>query len=172
MKIVCKDKVKGYFDTFYLLLFKEVYAFAKKEAVQDNFNEAINYGNKIRILLESFLKINFIDSFSGENSVFMEDKIKKLIETADGEVALDFSKLPFNKDNNCNIENKGMLLKEILRIIKGLHLNSHGSVMDFFSPYKISLENVQEFAKIAINAMKILSPYQTQSYMGECGLKN
>ncbi|WQS08509.1 AAA family ATPase [Helicobacter pylori] len=172
LKIVCKDKVKGYFDTFYLLLFKEVYAFAKEETVQDNFNEAINYGNKIRILLESFLKINFIDSFSGENSVFMEDKIKKLIETADGEVALDFSKLPFNKDNNCNIENKGMLLKEILRIIKGLHLNSHGSVMDFFSPYKISLENVQEFAKIAINAMKILSPYQTQSYMGECGLKN
>ncbi|WP_187858785.1 AAA family ATPase [Helicobacter pylori] len=172
LKIVCKDKVKGYFDTFYLLLFKEVYAFAKEETVQDSFNEAINYGNKIRILLESFLKINFIDSFSGENSVFMEDKIKKLIETADGEVALDFSKLPFNKDNNCNIENKGMLLKEILRIVKGLHLDSHGSVMDFFSPYKISLENVQEFAKIAINAMKILSPYQTQSYMGECGLKN
>ncbi|WQS13475.1 AAA family ATPase [Helicobacter pylori] len=172
LKIVCKNKVKGYFDTFYLLLFKEVYAFAKEETVQDNFNEAINYGNKIRILLESFLKINFIDSFFGEDSVFKEDKIKKLIETANREVALDFSKLPFNKDNNCNIENKGMLLKEILRIVKGLHLDSHGSVMDFFSPYKISLENVQEFAKIAINAMKILSPYQTQSYMGECGLKN
>ncbi|AEN18832.1 AAA family ATPase [Helicobacter pylori] len=166
LKIVCKDKVKGYFDTFYLLLFKEVYVFAKKETVQDDFNEAINYGNKIRILLESFLKINFIDSFLGENSVFGECKIKKLIETADGEVALDFSKLPLNKDNNCNIENKDMLLKEILRIVKGLHLDSHGSVMDFFSPYKISLENVQEFAKIAINAMKILNPYQTQSYMG------
>ncbi|WP_187908695.1 AAA family ATPase [Helicobacter pylori] len=172
LKIVCKDKVKGYFDTFYLLLFKEVYAFAKEETVQDNFNEAINYGNKIRILLESFLKINFIDSFSGKNGDFGEDKIKKLIETADGEVALDFSKLPFNKDNNCNIENKDMLLKEISRIVKGLHLDSHGSVMDFFSPYKISLENVQEFAKIAINAMKILNPYQTQSYMVECGLKN
>ncbi|GAA8181397.1 AAA family ATPase [Helicobacter pylori] len=35
LKIVCKDKVIGYFDTFYLLLFKEVYAFAKKEKVQD-----------------------------------------------------------------------------------------------------------------------------------------
>ncbi|WQT20223.1 AAA family ATPase [Helicobacter pylori] len=166
LKIVCKDNVKGYFDTFYLLLFKEVYAFAKKETVQDDFNEAINYGNRIRILLESFLKINFIDSFFGEDSAFGECKIKKLIETADGEVELDFSKLPFNKDNNCNIENKDMLLKEILRIVKGLHLDSHGSVMDFFSPYKISLENVQEFAKIAINAMKILNPYQTQSYMG------
>ncbi|GHQ54412.1 hypothetical protein JP0070_09820 [Helicobacter pylori] len=32
--------------------------------------------------------------------------------------------------------------------------------------YKISLENVQEFAKIAINAMKILNPYQTHFYMG------
>ncbi len=166
LKIVCKDKVNGYFDTFYLLLFKEVYVFAKKETVQDDFNEAINYGNKIRILLESFLKINFIDSFLGEDKTFKEDKIKKLIETANEEVALNFSKLPFNKDNNCNIKNKDMLRKKFLHIAKGLHLDSHGSVMDFFSPYKISLENVQEFAKIAINAMKILNPYQTHSYMG------
>ncbi|WP_189394822.1 AAA family ATPase, partial [Helicobacter pylori] len=165
LKIVCKNKVVGYFDTFYLLLFKEVYAFAKKEKVQDNFNEAINYGNKVRVLLESFLKINFINPFLGANSVFDESKIKKLIETANGEVELNFSNLPFNEDNNCNIENKDMLLKKILRIVKGLHLDSHGSVMDFFSPYKISLENVQEFAKIAINAMKILNPYQTKSYM-------
>ncbi|EJB69101.1 AAA family ATPase [Helicobacter pylori] len=172
LKIVCKNKVVGYFDTFYLLLFKEVYAFAKKEKVQDNFNEAINYGNKVRVLLESFLKINFINPFLGANSVFDESKIKKLIETANGEVELNFSNLPFNEDNNCNIENKDMLLKKILRIVKGLHLDSHGSVMDFFSPYKISLENVQEFAKIAINAMKILNPYQTQSYMESVGNKN
>ncbi len=196
LKIVCKNKVVGYFDTFYLLLFKEVYAFAEKgkvqdnfnEAinygnevyafaekgkVQDNFNEAINYGNKVRILLEGFLKINFIDSFLGGNNVFEEDKIKKLIETANREVELNFSKLPFNKDNNCNIENKDMLLRKILRIVKGLHLDSHGSVIDHFSPYKISLENVQEFAKIAINVMKILNPYQTQSYiiMGSVGEK-
>ncbi|GAA8117648.1 AAA family ATPase [Helicobacter pylori] len=163
LKIVCKNKVVGYFDTFYLLLFKEVYAFAKRETVQDDFNEAINYGNKVRILLESFLKINFIDSFLGEDKTFKEDKIKKLIETANREVALNFSKLPFNKDNNCNIKNKDMLLKEILRIVKGLHLDSHGSVMDFFNPYKISLKDVQRFARIAINAMKILNPYQTHS---------
>ncbi|MCQ2635298.1 AAA family ATPase [Helicobacter pylori] len=173
LKIVCKNKVVGYFDTFYLLLFKEVYAFAEKGKVQDNFNEAINYGNKVRILLESFLKINFIDSFLGENNVFEEGKIKKLIETANEKVELNFSKLPFNEDNSCNIKNKDMLLKKILRIVKGLHLDSHGSVMDFFSPYKISLENVQEFAKIAINVMKILNPYQTQSYiiMGSVGEK-
>ncbi len=67
LKIVCKNEVVGYFDTFYLLLFKEVYEFAKKEKVQDDFNEAINYGNKVRILLESFLKINFIDSFLEKN---------------------------------------------------------------------------------------------------------
>ncbi|WRE82295.1 AAA family ATPase [Helicobacter pylori] len=166
LKIVCKNKVVGYFDTFYLLLFKEVYAFAKKEKVQDNFNEAINYGNKVRILLESFLKINFIDSFLGGNNVFEEDKIKKLIETVNREVELNFSKLPFNKDNNCNIENEEVLRKKILHIAKGLHLDSHGSVVDFFNSYKIPLENVQEFAKIAINAMKILNPYQTRSYMG------
>ncbi|WQV46923.1 AAA family ATPase [Helicobacter pylori] len=168
LKIVCKNEVVGYFDTFYLLLFKEVYEFAKKEKVQDDFKEAINYGNKVRILLESFLKINFIDSFLTEkhDGVFKEDRIKSLIKTANGEVELNFSKLPFNKDNDCNIENKDMLCEKLLHIIKGLHLDSHGSVMDFFSPYKISLENVQEFAKIAINAMKILNPYQTQSYMG------
>ncbi|GAA7099657.1 AAA family ATPase [Helicobacter pylori] len=171
LKIVCKDRVNGYFDTFYLLLFKEVYAFVKKEKVQDDFNEAINYGNKIRILLESFLKINFIDSFLGEKSAFGEDKIKKLIETADGEVKLNFSKLPFSENEHSIIEDKDVLTKKFLSIIKGLHLDSHGSVMDFFSPYKISLENVQEFAKIAINAMKILNPYQTQSYMGSVDKK-
>ncbi len=166
LKIVCKDEVKGYFDTFYLLLFKEVYAFAKKEKAQDDFNEAINYGNKIRILLESFLKINFIDSFLGEDKTFKEDNIKKLIETADNQVRLSFSNLPFSENEHSIIEDKDALTKKFLSIIKGLHLESHGSVMDFFSPYKISLEDVQEFAKIAINAMKILNPYQTQSYMG------
>lgn len=171
LKIVCKDEVKGYFDTFYLLLFKEVYAFAKKEKAQDDFNEAINYGNKIRILLESFLKINFIDSFLGEDKTFKEDNIKKLIETADNQVRLSFSNLPFSENEHSIIEDKDVLTKKFLSIIKGLHLDSHGSVMDFFSPYKISLENVQEFAKIAINAMKILNPYQTQSYMGSVDKK-
>ncbi|MGT0075623.1 AAA family ATPase [Helicobacter pylori] len=164
LKIVCKDEANGYFDTFYLLLFKEVYAFAKRETVQDDFNEAINYGNKVRILLESFLKINFIDSFLGEDKTFKKEKIEKLIETADNQVRLSFSNLPFS-ENGHSIEDKDALTEKFLSIIKGLHLESHGSVMDFFSPYKISLEDVQRFAKIAINAMKILNPYQTQSYM-------
>ncbi|GAA6788967.1 AAA family ATPase [Helicobacter pylori] len=164
LKIVCKDKANGYFDTFYLLLFKEVYEFAKRETVQDDFNEAINYGNKVRILLESFLKINFIDSFLGEDKTFKKEKIEKLIETADGEVELNFSKLPFS-ENEHSIEDKDALTEKFLSIIKGLHLESHGSIMDFFSPYKISLKDVQRFARIAINAMKILNPYQTHSYM-------
>ncbi|GAA8224326.1 AAA family ATPase [Helicobacter pylori] len=170
LKIVCKNEVVGYFDTFYLLLFKEVYEFAKKEKVQDDFKGAINYGNKVRILLESFLKINFINSFLGKkhDGVFKEDRIKSLIKTANGEVELNFSKLPFNKDNNCNVENEEVLCEKILHIAKGLHSDSHGSVMDFFNPYKNSLEDVQKFAKIAINAMKILNPYQTLLY-GECG---
>ncbi|GAA7760492.1 hypothetical protein JP0169_08460 [Helicobacter pylori] len=171
LKIVCKDKANGYFDTFYLLLFKEVYEFAKRETVQDDFNEAINYGNKVRILLESFLKINFIDSFLGEDKTFKKEKIEKLIETADGEVELNFSKLPFS-ENEHSIEDKDALTEKFLSIIKGLHLESHGSIMDFFSPYKISLEDVQRFAKIAINAMKILNPYQTQSYMESVDKKN
>ncbi|WP_120914027.1 AAA family ATPase [Helicobacter pylori] len=165
LKIVCKNKVVGYFDAFYSLLFKEVYEFAKKEKVQDGFDEAINYGNKIRILLESFLKFNFIHSFLGENNIFKKEKIEKLIDTADNEVKLNFSKLHFNKDNNCNIENKDMLCERFLYIIKGLHLESHGSTMDFFNPSKIPRKNTQQFAKIAINVMKILTPYQTQSYI-------
>lgn len=140
LKIVCKDEVKGYFDTFYLLLFKEVYAFAKKEKVQDDFNEAINYGNKIRILLESFLKINFIDSFLGEKSAFGEDKIKKLIETADNQVRLSFSNLPFSENEHSIIEDKDALTKKFLSIIKGLHLESHGSVMDFLALIKFHLK--------------------------------
>ncbi|GAA9631023.1 AAA family ATPase [Helicobacter pylori] len=164
LKIVCKDKANGYFDTFYLLLFKEVYEFAKRETVQDDFNEAINYENKVRILLESFLKINFIDSFLGEDKTFKKEKIEKLIETADGEVELNFSKLSFS-ENEHSIEDKDALTEKFLSIIKGLHLESHGSIMDFFSPYKISLKDVQRFARIAINAMKILNPYQTHSYM-------
>ncbi|GAA9389659.1 hypothetical protein BTM417_10590 [Helicobacter pylori] len=164
LKIVCKDKVKGYFDTFCLLLFKEVYVFAKKEKVQDDFNEAINYGNKVRVLLEGFLKINFINSFLGTNSVFDEDKIKKLIETADNQVRLSFSNLPFSNEHS--IKDKDALTEKFLSIIKGLHLESHGSVADVFNPYKISLKDVQKFARIAINAMKILNPYQTHSYMG------
>lgn len=37
--------------------------------------------------------------------------------------------------------------------------------LKLFYKYKISLKDVQRFARIAINAMKILNPYQTHSYM-------
>ncbi|GAA9576325.1 hypothetical protein HpHA54_10530 [Helicobacter pylori] len=123
----------------------------------------------VRVLLEGFLKINFINSFLGANSVFDEDKIKKLIETADNQVRLSFSNLPFSNEHS--IKDKDALTEKFLSIIKGLHLESHGSIMDFFSPYKISLKDVQNFARIAINAMKILNPYQTQSYMGSVDKK-
>ncbi len=146
LKIVCKDKANGYFDTFYLLLFKEVYEFAKRETVQDDFNEAINYGNKVRILLESFLKINFIDSFLGEDKTFKKEKIEKLIETADGEVELNFSKLPFS-ENEHSIEDKDALTEKFLSIIKGLHLESHGSVMDFLALIKFHLNMSKDSPK-------------------------
>ncbi len=147
LKIVCKDKVKGYFDTFYLLLFKEVYAFAKKEKVQDNFNEAINYGNKVRILLESFLKINFIDSFLGEKSAFGEDKIKKLIETADNQVRLSFSKLPFSENGHSIIEDKDALTEKFLSIIKGLHLESMEALWIFLALIKFHLKMSKDSPK-------------------------
>ncbi len=131
LKIVCKDKAKGYFDTFYLLLFKEVYAFAKKETVQDDFNEAINYGNKIRILLESFLKINFIDFFLGEDKTFKEDKIKKLIEETDNQVRLSFSNLPFS-ENGHSIEDKDALTEKFLSYYKRLAFRQSWKRYGFF----------------------------------------
>ncbi len=76
LKIVCKNEAVGYFDTFYLLLFKEVYEFATTKKVQDDCKEAINYGNKVRVLLESFLKINFINPFLERIAFLMKARLK------------------------------------------------------------------------------------------------
>ncbi len=144
--------------------FERFEPFMKKDS-STNKESLKNALEQIKVLLEKLQKE--VDKKEGvKNKEKFQEIDKKLIETANREVELNFSKLPFNKDNNCNIENKDMLLRKILRIAKGLHLESHGSVVDIFSPYKISLKDVQKFARIAINAMKILNPYQTHSYMG------
>ena len=44
-------------------------------------------------------------------------------------------------------------------------MDSHGSIADFYSQHKISLSEVQKFAKIAINAMNALNPNQVYFYI-------
>lgn len=45
------------------MVFKDIYNFANESSSVENFDKAINNGNKIRILLESFIKTNFIIEF-------------------------------------------------------------------------------------------------------------
>ncbi len=134
------------------------FAKEKEEKIQNDFEGAINYGNRVRILLESFLKINFI-----EFSKFKHDELLKIFSKVKKHAGFDFSKTIFYP---YKIENMNMLIERILKITKGLHEESHGSVSDLFNPSKVSLKEVQGFAKIAINAMRILSPHQISYYIG------
>lgn len=164
-----KDKVAGYFDTFFLLLFKDIYQFANETSVVEDYNRAINHGNKIRILLESFMKTNFISEFIeseyAEQKPFTMEKIKIITEriklSNDSHV---FSNSIFIDDEYA-IRDENNIHPKIDKIVKGLHMDSHGSITDFYLQHKTSLIEVQGFAKIAINAMMALNPNQTCFYI-------
>jgi len=49
--------------------------------------------------------------------------------------------------------------------MKGLEMDSHGSIVDFYSQHKISLCEVQKFTKIAISVMNALNPNQVYFYI-------
>ena len=44
-------------------------------------------------------------------------------------------------------------------------MDSHGSVVDFYTQHKTSLQEIQGFAKIAINIMMALNPNQVHFYI-------
>lgn len=164
----CKNETAGYFDSFYLLTFKDIWNFAKNEELQDDYNKALNYGNKIRILLESFMKSNFISEFIKEeyrNQAPLSDKTIKTITDciATSNVAHQFVGNHF--DEECHIKNQDDLANKIDIIAKGLHTDSHGSIVDLYAQHKISLQEVQKFAKIAINTMLALNPNQVLFYI-------
>ena len=167
--IISKNKVAGYFDTFYLLLFKEVFEFAEKSTIIENFNEAINFGNKIRILLESFMKSNFISKCIEEEyrnqSSFDTQKLKTITEKIlNYNINHQFSNSYF-KDSELVINNESDLKLRLINVEKGLHMESHGSIADYYNQYKLSLKEVQKLAKIVINIMTALNPNQTYFYI-------
>ncbi len=169
VEIISKNKVAGYFDTFYLLLFKEILQFSKKEELNDNLNEAINYGNKIRILIESFMKTNFISEFIEDEykkqSPFELKKIDDIIEIIkEVNTEYRFPNLYF-KDENYTINNQEELKTKLDNIVKGLHMESHGTISDYYKQYKLSIYEVQNLARITINIMIVLNPNQTQFYI-------
>ena len=63
------------------------------------------------------------------------------------------------------IVNENDMYLKINKILKGLHMDSHGSVVDFYTQHKTSLQEIQGFAKIAINIMMALNPNQVHFYI-------
>lgn len=164
----CKNETAGYFDSFYLLTFKDIFNFAKNEKLQDDYDKALNYGNKIRILLESFMKSNFISKFIKKEyknqEALSDNTIKDIADyIATSNVAHQFRGNRF--DEECHIKDKDDLANKIDMIVKGLHIDSHGSIVDLYAQHKISLQEVQKFAKIAINIMLALNPNQVLFYI-------
>lgn len=169
LELDLKNNVAGYFDTFFLMVFKDIYNFANESNIVENFDKAINNGNKIRILLESFIKTNFISEFI--KSKFSEQKSfeEKVITQISNEIKIinpthQFSNSIF-KDNDYVIVDENDMYLKINKILKGLHMDSHGSIIDFYTQHKTSLQEVQGFAKIAINIMMALNPNQVHFYI-------
>lgn len=169
LELDLKNNVAGYFDTFFLMVFKDIYNFANESSSVENFDKAINNGNKIRILLESFIKTNFISAFIkpkfSEQKSFEEQVITQISnEIKKINPSHQFSNSIF-KDNDYVIVNEKDMYLKINKILKGLHMDSHGSIIDFYTQHKTSLQEIQGFAKIAINIMMALNPNQVHFYI-------
>ncbi|MGP1528015.1 MAG: AAA family ATPase [Campylobacter sp.] len=164
-----KDKVAGYFDTFYMLLFKEVKKFANEENLTEDYSKALNNGNKIRMLLESFMKTNFISQFIAkeytQQHAFADKTLEEIINAISAANQTHKFKSDLFSQSDCNIVDGNDLKKKLIGVTKGLHMDSHGSIADFYSQHKISLSEVQKFAKISINAMNALNPNQVCFYI-------
>ena len=164
-----KDKVAGYFDTFYMLLFKEVEKLANEENLTEDYSKALNNGNKIRMLLESFMKTNFISQFIAnkyaQQHAFEDETLGNIIDEISAVNKTHEFKSDLFSQSDCNIVDGNDLKKKLIGVTKGLHMDSHGSIADFYSQHKISLSEVQKFAKIAINAMNALNPNQVYFYI-------
>ena len=164
-----KDKVAGYFDTFYMLLFKEVKKFANEENLTEDYSKALNNGNKIRMLLESFMKTNFISQFIAkeytQQHAFADKTLEEIINAISAANQTHKFKSDLFSQSDYDIVDGNDLKKKLIGVIKGLHMDSHGSIADFYSQHKISLSEVQKFAKISINAMNALNPNQVCFYI-------
>lgn len=164
-----KDKAAGYFDTFYMLLFKEIMNFAEDTNLSEDYDKALNNGNKIRILLESFMKTNFISQFIEkeykQQSSFADETLENIIQTISASNGSHQFQNAHFSESDCQIVDSNDLKMKLDSVIKGLHMDSHGSIVDFYSQHKTSLQEVQKFAKIAINVMMALNPNQVCFYI-------
>lgn len=164
-----KDKVAGYFDTFYMLLFKEVEKFANEKNLTEDYSKALNNGNKIRMLLESFMKTNFISQFIAneynQQHAFKDETLGNIIDEISAVNKTHEFKSDLFSQADCSITDGIDLKKKLISVIKGLHMDSHGSIADFYFQHKTSLYEVQKFAKITINAMNALNPNQVYFYI-------
>lgn len=164
-----KDKVAGYFDTFYMLLFKEVEKFANEKNLTEDYSKALNNGNKIRMLLESFMKTNFISQFVAKEYIqqhaFKDETLGNIIDEISAVNKTHEFKSDLFSQADCSITDDIDLKKKLISVIKGLHMDSHGSIADFYFQHKTSLSEVQKFAKISINAMNALNPNQVCFYI-------
>ncbi|EDZ62617.1 hypothetical protein SMGD1_2820 [Sulfurimonas gotlandica GD1] len=169
INFISKNKVAGYFDTFYLLLFKEILTFAENSTINENFNESINYGNKIRILIESFMKTNFISKFIEQEyknqSSFDLEKLRVIIQKISSSNVTHIFANSYFEESEYKITNDKDLELKLDSVVKGLHMDSHGSIADFYNQYKLSIFEVQKLAKITINVMTALNPNQTYFYI-------
>ena len=124
-----KDKVAGYFDTFYMLLFKEVKKFANEENLTEDYSKALNNGNKIRMLLESFMKTNFISQFIAneynQQHTFTDKTLEKIINAISVANQTHEFKSDLFSQSDCNIVDGNDLKKKLISVIKGLHMDSH-----------------------------------------------
>lgn len=170
-----KDKVAGYFDTFYMLLFKEIMGFALDANISEDYDKALNNGNKIRILLESFMKTNFISQFIEkeykQQSSFVDEILEAIIQKISNlNISYKFESDYFLEQESKITDSNDLKIK-LDSIVKGLHLDSHGSIVDIYSQHKISLKEVQKFAKITINIMMALNPNQVSFYIEAAKIK-
>lgn len=165
----------GYFDTFYMLLFKEIMGFALDANISEDYDKALNNGNKIRILLESFMKTNFISQFIEkeykQQSSFADEILEAIIQKISNlNISYKFESDYFLEQESKITDSNDLKIK-LDSIVKGLHLDSHGSIVDIYSQHKISLKEVQKFAKITINIMMALNPNQVSFYIEAAKIK-
>ena len=115
------------------------------------------------------MKTNFISQFIEQEyrqqSTFKDKTIEQIIQkisTSNGSHQFQNAHFP---EPDCKITDSSDLKMKLDSVIKGLHMDSHGSIVDFYSQHKTSLQEVQKFAKIAINVMMALNPNQVCFYI-------
>ena len=115
--------------------------------------------------MTTFFISKFIEEEYRDQSFFDTQKLKTITEKIlNYNINHQFSNSYF-KDSELVINNESDLKLRLINVEKGLHMESHGSIADYYNQYKLSLKEVQKLAKIVINIMTALDPNQTYFYI-------